>query len=321
MRIESKSPGHVAVQCNAEECKNAMSFNVSVGLKNACKKFGWSMGNKPWLVFCPDHSTNPVLGVIPDKPYRIALAYVDNRESFRKAFAISLMKTMLRFQHFVQNMKDHEGIEYSLDLIPGEYGNVPEMRESVADAVIAGDYDAVMWMDSDMVFPEDVIERLLRQLNANEDADGVTGLYTYKKPPYMPHVYGRLDEKTGLFDINSSFPMDEPFFVAGAGFGCLLLRTEALKRVPKPRFRMEFDGTKLVAGEDLMFCRDAKTKLILDPSVSCGHLSETCIYIDQYLKYHGIDIVDGKIKVTEEQRDAIMIAMPHLAGVDEKDKG
>ena len=313
MKIDSKSPGHVAVQCDLPGCTNAMSFNVSIGLHNACGKFGWSKGISPWTVLCPEHKKEEVVA----KPYRIALAYVDNRESFRKAFALSLMRVMLSFQSFANRMKTDEGVEYQLDLLPGEYGNVAEMREAVADSVIEGGYDAVMWMDSDMVFPDNTIENLLWTLNAYEEIDGVTGLYTYKKPPYMPHVYGKLDEKSGMFDIASSFPLDEPFFVEGAGFGCLLLRTKALERVPKPRFTMEFKGSRMVAGEDLTFCRNAKTKLILDPHVSCWHLGESKISLEDYLKYNGIEKVDGRVAVTHEQRSAIMKAMPHLVSPKE----
>lgn len=318
MKIESKSPGHVAVQCDIKDCETAMSFNVQIGLHNACRKFGWSMGGEPWLVFCDDH-TKEFNKKVPDGPYRIALAYVDNHPTFHKGFALSLTRLMLRFQLFMQAMKTQEGVEYVLDLIPGQYGNVAEMRDSVADSVIAADYDAIMWIDSDMIFPDDTIERLLIHLNANEEIDGATGLYTYKVPPYMPHVYGRLDEDTGKFNVASSFPLDEPFQVEGAGFGCLLLRVDVMNRVAKPRFRMEYDGSRLIAGEDLLFCRDAKTKLIMDPTITCGHLTETCITIDHYLNHNDIKVEDGRIVMTDEQRDAIMNSMPHLSRPEDKE--
>lgn len=320
MKIDSKSPGHVAVQCDKDGCDAAMSFNVQIGLHNACHKFGWAKMLEPWSVMCPDHAGTVEVGNMVTQPFRIALAYVDNHPTFQKGFALSLTRLMLRFQLFMQEMKKREDVEYVLDLIPGQYGNVAEMRDSVADKVIEAGYDAVMWIDSDMIFPEDMIERLLTHLNANEDVDGATGLYTYKLPPYMPHVYGRLDQNTGKFDIASSFPLDEPFIVEGSGFGCLLLRVNAMKRVQKPRFRMEFEGSRMVAGEDLLFCRDAKTKLIMDPTITCGHLTETCITIDHYLKHNTIEVVDGKIVMTTEQRDAIMNLMPHLSSTQDKEE-
>lgn len=319
MKIESRSPSHVAVQCDADGCKNAMSFSGFIGLKNACRKFGWTMGEKPWVAFCDQHRLLGGFTVPPDQAFRVAVSYVDNRDSLRKSFAISLINVLLEAQSFAQSMRDNEGVEYQFDLIPGEHGNVAEMREAVADRVLADGYDAVLWLDSDMVFPPGLMRRMVWQLHCNEDADGVTGLYTYKKPPYMPHVYGRYDEASGMFDILRSFPLKETFWVEGAGFGCLLLRASALARVPKPRFEMRFEGARMVAGEDLSFCAKARTRLVMDPTVSCGHLGEHCIEMADYIRHNGLSTDSDHVKVTDKQLSAIMEAMPHLKSAEPKE--
>lgn len=244
------------------------------------------------------------------KTIKIAIATVDNHPTFQKPFALSLMALMVAFQRWSATQKD---VEYVLDFLMAENGRVDDMRNTIANQAVREGYDMLFWVDSDMVFPHDCLIRMLQYLLL-DDYEAVTGLYTFKTPPFFPHVYARLDEETGKFELVSSWPVDQPFTVEGAGFGCLLMKVSVFERVPRPYFSMKFDDGKLTQGEDLTFCKVAKMNMLLDPNIRCGHLKGCEFGIADYIKYNGIELVDGWLKPTPEQKTKIMDGMKKLFG-------
>lgn len=125
-----------------------------------------------------------------------------------------------------------------------------EQRETLADAVLAGDYTHAMWVDSDMRFPKDAILRLLKwQLPI------VGAGYPSRHAPYLPVVAAdfRTDERVWTTHQHEGVAP-----VAGIGFGCLLVSREAIEAVKKPRFGSGWNSEQgQFLHEDMAFCYKA----------------------------------------------------------------
>ena len=60
-----------------------------------------------------------------------------------------------------------------------------QSRETLVKHAIQGNLDYILWLDSDMTFDPDTLQRLFKTLEDN-DADIVSGLYFRRAAPYTP---------------------------------------------------------------------------------------------------------------------------------------
>lgn len=147
-------------------------------------------------------------------------------------------------------------------------------RNELAKLAIKSEADYVLWLDSDMVFDPDLLERMLTTLIDN-DLDMLTGLYFRRTAPYTPVLFERLETTKGGW-IHSEFsdlPKKGLFEVAGCGFGCVLMSTEVLISVQGRHGYMFHPMNN--GGEDVSFCwraRDCGYKIMCDPELICGHV-------------------------------------------------
>lgn len=126
----------------------------------------------------------------------------------------------------------------------------------------APDATHLLFLDSDMIFPCDLLQRLL---NRNRDIVGTT--YCQRRSPrgfvHEPLSDGVIDssikplrvESRGLYEIKST------------GFGAILIRSEVFMNVPRPWFASTYTGKiDPVTGEDerrsedRSFCDRARAK-------------------------------------------------------------
>ena len=160
-------------------------------------------------------------------------------------------------------------------------------RNTLATRAIQTEADYVLWLDSDMVFEPDLLERLMKTLTEN-DLDIVTGLYFRRVPPYSPVLFKDLTLIRDTFFEWSEFkevPSDL-FEVAGCGFGCVLMKTDAFFDV-QSKFGNMFAPIGNT-GEDLAFCwraRECGYKVWCDPTIICGHVGYVISDDKFYLAY------------------------------------
>lgn len=241
---------------------------------------------------------------LKQKPRTILVGIPDNNAVFKKKFVLSLLSVLSTAQVWTQQMKEKLGKEIDIQLCLADMGWVDSMRNSIAKSALEMDAYSIMWLDSDMTFPPDIIPRFY-QILEQQETDAVTGLYTYKYPPFLPHVYTS-KTKEGYLRYAKNFPLDGLFSVEAAGFGCIMMKTACLKRVKKPYFRAKIEDGKLVLGEDFDFCKRAKLKILLDPKTSCGHIMDGVFGINDYIESNGLTVKDSVIQVSDEQQDKIM---------------
>lgn len=167
---------------------------------------------------------------------------------------------------------------------------VYDARNTMAKQAVRENFDRVLWLDSDMDFQPDVMQRLAARLD--EGLDFVSGLYFSRKAPVKPIVYEKvgyyhseeLNEVTPSAKNYLNYPKDSLFEVEGVGFGIVMHTTKLLADVGN-KYGLPFSPI-LGFGEDLSFCMRARElgyKLYCDSSIKAGHVGMGVITEDYYL--------------------------------------
>lgn len=156
-------------------------------------------------------------------------------------------------------------------------------RNDLGRLAIQSGADYVLWLDSDMTFDPDTLERMLKRAQ-EENIDFLTGIYYRRVAPYTPVLFDTLtyeDEKANWTEFKS-LPENALVEVGGCGFGCVLMSTEVLMSV-QAKFGTMFQPM-LGLGEDLAFCwraRECGYKIICDTGIEAGHVG-TCLVNGSY---------------------------------------
>ena len=152
-------------------------------------------------------------------------------------------------------------------------------RNDLGRVAIQSGADYVLWLDSDMVFEPDVLEKMLKKLQEN-DLDFLTGVYFRRTAPYTPVLFESLtykDDKATWKEFKT-LPENALVEVGGCGFGLVLMTTEMLMSV-QGKYGTMFQPM-LGLGEDLAFCwraRECGYKLMCDTSIEAGHVGNAII--------------------------------------------
>lgn len=145
-------------------------------------------------------------------------------------------------------------------------------RNNLASMAVQKGVDYVLWLDSDMIFPNDVLKKLLED---REKGDIITGIYYRRVQPFKPVLFSKLniDEKGCEWEGYDDYPEEDLFEIEGCGFGCVLTPTNIFLDV-MAKFGDMFAPIGGV-GEDLSFCWRARKcgyRIFADPRIQCGHV-------------------------------------------------
>ena len=160
-------------------------------------------------------------------------------------------------------------IAYSVEVQAGTLVYIA--RNRLANKAINEGYTHVLWLDSDMVFHEQILDDLLFC-----GKEMVCGAFVSRRPPYGPCIYSSIKknqvEKVKEFGTT-------PFRVDGCGFACVLTTTELLMAVNQ-KFGTTFQPTDYY-GEDLAFCwrvGQIGREIWCEPTARVGHIAHVPVY-------------------------------------------
>lgn len=163
---------------------------------------------------------------------------------------------------------------------------INQCRDAIVKQAIQRDYDYLLWLDDDMVFPADLITKLLAH-----NKDICSGLYFGRgnyKPLMFDVKYDKEDDTYSLEQV-TEYKQNDLMKVAGVGFGCCLTKVSALKKIWGADIRgatgtcFDFIGG---LGEDLSFairCMELGIETWVDTSVKCGHIGKFTVTEDAWI--------------------------------------
>lgn len=163
-------------------------------------------------------------------------------------------------------------------------------RTDLAKDALDWGADWILWLDSDMVFPADLLHRLMKTKRSVVAAN-----YVKRSMPTTPVTtdadrhYIRTDpESTGLQEADTT------------GFGALLVKADIFRKVPLPWFDLVWleDGTLL--GEDVFFFK--KIKHYLNATLWIDHDTSQLVRHIGTFEYHN-RLAVASIQETEKQNN------------------
>ena len=179
------------------------------------------------------------------------------------------------FMESLMNLACHlkdEGIDFKLKIEAGTL--VYFARENLARYAIANRFTHVLWLDSDMVFSEEIVEAL--QFCGKEI---VTGIAHSRRPPFSSCIFTEIFP--GVEKFKGDYPIT-PFRIAACGMACVLMSVQVLDKV-REKFGTMFQPMTdpIIYGEDVAFCWRAAQcgfEIWVEPTVRVGHVGRRIIW-------------------------------------------
>jgi predicted O-methyltransferase YrrM len=163
-------------------------------------------------------------------------------------------------------------------------------REFLAERAIEAGARYLFMVDDDTVCPNFTLRYLTYEIEKDPNIMVAGGIYGTKEYPSRPLVFKRLGD--GSF---WHWKMGDVFDVEGIGTGCILIKTEVFKNLPKPWFFEPDEATENEAirvgnsdipvvrrggTDDLYFCRKvigAGFRIVAHGGVLCPHIGQNGI--------------------------------------------
>ena len=157
-----------------------------------------------------------------------------------------------------------------------------DARNMLASHALNEGYDRMLWIDSDMIVPPDMMEMLSADMD--EGREMVCGLYFGRRNPTHPVIYNKLvyelNEKNFEHELvkYEDYPRDQIFPIVACGFGAVMMTTNLIRKVGD---KFGYPFTPLMGlGEDIAFCwrvNQLGIPMYCDSRVKVGHMG-TALY-------------------------------------------
>lgn len=164
---------------------------------------------------------------------------------------------------------------------------VYDARNRICQRAVSGGFTHLLFIDSDMIFPDDAIDRLL-----SLETDIATGVYYGRKGKHEPQVYKKVKPR-GLFGTSGTAErITDPkgvFDIEACGMGLCLIKTACIKAVID-RYIAPFEPIKGL-GEDFSFCYRAHKlgfKAKADARFEVGHIGQKIYTAADFIR--GLDV-------------------------------
>jgi hypothetical protein len=172
---------------------------------------------------------------------RIAIC-IPCRDTVHSLFSYNLIQTV--------QFCNAAGIRVNVFMETGSL--IPKQRQNLAEAAINSGATHIMWFDSDMMFPTNVIETLL-----SHKTDIVACNYSTRNHPFKGVAYTSIGDWNSWlgYNINGERLVD----VEGVGMGCMLVKSNVYLNLNRPWFEISWnEQLNDHIGEDFYFCTKAR---------------------------------------------------------------
>lgn len=165
---------------------------------------------------------------------------------------------------------DEDGIDYDIAYQGATLVYVG--RDKLANKAMNECYTHMLWLDSDMIFTEDLLDDLMYS-----GKPFVTGIAHSRRAPHVSCIFKEIWPKVDRWE-GCEYPI-QAFRIGGCGFACVLIETVIVRNVYNKNGTAFFPMREL--GEDLAFCKratDMGYEIWAEPSVKLGHIGHITIY-------------------------------------------
>ena len=177
-----------------------------------------------------------------------------------------------------------ERVGYNLESV---LDRTTKAHEACRLYAINNKYDYMLHLETDVIPPYDVIERLL--CGNKKVISAVYDIFHGKSRKAMIQVSEKLDRSVGAYRVVPFIEHEEPLFFDGtikqvyhAGIGCILIKKDIFEKIP---FRYDRNN---IFHADTWFANDCFQKdipIFADTSITCKHLNQTWLdAADEILK-------------------------------------
>jgi hypothetical protein len=153
------------------------------------------------------------------------------------------------FSYSLANLTAHcarQDMRIQLNMLMGS--EVAMQREQLADQALASGCTHILWLDSDMQFPPNILDKLL-----SHDRDIVAVNYSTRVEPCKPVAFKCNDDLNNR--VTNTHGIEE---VSAVGMGGMLVKRKVYEDMDKPYFSVEWsEGYENLIGEDMYFCNKA----------------------------------------------------------------
>lgn len=152
----------------------------------------------------------------------------------------------------------YHGTGFDLCLLTIDGTIIPQSRIGIVEEALRMNATHVLWIDSDMTFPRETMERLL-----SHQLPAVGANYSQRKRPCKPTAAN--EDGNWIYDEGQD-GLEEVKFL---GHGVCLVETAVYEAMHQPWYMNEWieraDGSGHVMGEDVFFFRELKAQLDVSP--------------------------------------------------------
>lgn len=160
-------------------------------------------------------------------------------------------------------------------------------------AIEDGTVDYILWLDADMLYPANILERYFESLNFDESLDVIGCLYFKRSFPHHPvaYMFSGLETKPYKTILPSVIRDDIVYEIDGIGYGGMMVGMHVYEKLGKKKwtvygenFHLPYESPNHMT-HDLVFCWDVKKagmSVKLHGGVRPGHISAIPITIDHW---------------------------------------
>jgi GT2 family glycosyltransferase len=168
---------------------------------------------------------------------------VPARDTVNTGFAYDLARMSARWY-----ANAPEGSAFNLHFLQGTL--IADQRCKLVEMALRANADWVLFLDSDMRFPIDLVDRLLAH-----DKDIVACNYATRRLPVKTVAFKDWAALEHVYSLGKS-GLEQ---VAAVGMGAMLIRADVFKKLGYPWFQIHYvPSAKMWAGEDMFFCELAR---------------------------------------------------------------
>lgn len=183
------------------------------------------------------------------------------RDSVHSVFAFDLTK-LIAFNHTID-------LSTRIHFCMGTL--IVNQREDLVEMAREAKCTHILWLDSDMTFPANLAQRLLKH-----NLPVVAANYVTRQPPHKTVAYRDMDDYSSyVINTHDQEPLIE---VEAVGMGCMLTAIDVFDNLVQPWFNIDWNqNTYDHIGEDFGFCKRIRAmgyKIMIDNDLSMeiGHL-------------------------------------------------